>query len=434
MARFISSGAIYCAPFFITRPARTPALPWLELLCRAPLEMRSIGYSEKGLGVTVIKEVLIVAGESSADRYGAALVERLKVVYGVENIRFTGTGGDAMLASGVNLLAHVRDLGHIGPREAVSGLRAYYRVFRRLINYAESRRPDVAVLLDFPDFNLRLAKKLNRRKVKIVYYIGPQLWAWRGGRVRIIKKYVDKMLVILPFEEKYYRDRGVAADFVGHPLLEDFYTPQNRAELLASEGLNPKAETLAILPGSRRKEIAYILPVMLRAAILLGGNRQFLISAAPTVDREIVEIITREELASFPGKERFMISSRNAREILAASDFAFVKSGTSSLEASLVGVPFLVAYKISALSWMIGSLLIRTPSKCLPNLLAEKKIVPELFQAEATPEALADAAREYLENPEKCAAMREELGKIHGRLGERRASETVAAIMNDFLA
>jgi len=396
--------------------------------------MRSIGYSEKGLGVTVTKEVLIVAGESSADRYGAALVECLKVMHGDEAIRFTGTGGDAMLAAGVEIMAHVRDLGHIGPREAVSGLRAYYRVFRQLIDYAESRRPDVAVLLDFPDFNLRLAKKLNRRKIKTVYYIGPQLWAWRGGRVRIIKKYVDKMLVILPFEESYYRDRGVAAEFVGHPLLEDFLMPQNRAELLASEGLNPEAETLAILPGSRKKEIAYILPVMLRAAKLLGGNRQFLISAAPTVDREILENITRNELASFPGKEMFRISSQNAREILAASDFAFVKSGTSSLEAAFVGVPFLVAYKISALSWMIGSLLIRTPSKCLPNLLAGKRIVPELFQNEATPEALAGAAREYLENPEKSDAMREELGKIRGRLGERRASDAVAAVVSDFLA
>ena len=379
------------------------------------------------------KEVLIVAGESSADRYGAALVERLRAIHSGENIRFVGTGGDAMRAAGVELLAHVRDLGHIGPREAISGLRAYYRVFRQLTDYAAARRPDVAVLLDFPDFNLRLAKKMNRLKVKTVYYIGPQLWAWRGGRVRIIQKYVDKMLVILPFEESYYRDRGVAAEFVGHPLLEGFHPPENRAELLSSEGLNPEAETLAILPGSRRKEITYILPVMLRAAKLLGGNRQFLISAAPTVEREIVENIKQTELASFPDKERFRISARNAREILAASDFAFVKSGTSSLEAALVGVPFLVAYKISELSWLIGSLLIRTPSKCLPNLLAGKRIVPELFQNEATPEALAGAAREYLENSEKCDVMRKELGKIRGRLGERRASCAVAAAVSAFL-
>ena len=379
------------------------------------------------------KEMLIVAGESSADRYGAALVERLKTMRGGDNIRFVGAGGDAMQAAGVELLAHVRDLAHIGPREAVAGLRAYYRVFRRLVDHAAARRPDVAVLLDFPDFNLRLAKKLNRLKVKTVYYISPQLWAWRGGRVRIVKKYVDNMLVILPFEENYYRERGVAAEFVGHPLLEDFHTPKNRVELLAEEGLDPSVETLAIMPGSRRKEINYILPVMLRAAKLIGGNRQFLISAAPAVDRNLVETITRTELAAFPGKERFRIPSRNAREILAASDFAFVKSGTSSLEAALLGVPFLVAYKISALSWWIGSLLIRTPSKSLPNLLAGKRIVPELFQNDATPESLAGVAVEYLENPEKCAAMREELGKIRGRLGERRASEAVAAVVGDYL-
>ena len=379
------------------------------------------------------KEVLIVAGESSADRYGAALVEHLKATHGGENIRFVGTGGDAMQAAGVELLAHVRELGHIGPREAISGIRAYYRIFRQLIDYAASRLPEVAVLLDFPDFNLRLAKKLNRLRIKTIYYIGPQLWAWRAGRVRVIQKYVDKMLVILPFEESYYRDRGVSAEFVGHPLLEDFHTPVNRTELLATEGFDPEAETLAILPGSRLKEIIYILPVMLRAAKLLGGNRQFIISAAPTVDRKIIEAITREELASFPGKERFRISTQNAREILAAADFAFVKSGTSSLEAALIGVPFLVAYKISALSWWVGSLLIDTPSKCLPNLLAGKRIVPELFQDEATPETLAGAALEYLENPEKYAEMREELGKIRGRLGERRASETVAAAVGDFL-
>jgi lipid-A-disaccharide synthase len=390
-------------------------------------------FTINGIMMRKQKEVLIVAGESSADRYGAALVKRLNAMHGGGNIRFTGAGGDAMRAAGVELLAHVRDLGHIGPREAVTGLLTYYRVFRQLMDYAETKRPDVAVLLDFPDFNLRLAKKLNRIKVKTVYYISPQLWAWRGGRVNIIKKYVDKMLVILPFEESYYRDRGVAAEFVGHPLLEDFHTPENRAELLMSEGLNPEIETLAILPGSRRKEINYILPVMLRAAKLLGENRQFLISAAPTIDREIIEAIMRAEPASFHGRERFRVSTRNAREILASSDFAFVKSGTSSLEAALTGVPFLVAYKISALSWRIGSLLIRTPSKCLPNLLAGKRIVPELFQDEATPEALAGAAREYLENPEKCAAMRAELGKIRGRLGERRASDAVAAAVSDFL-
>ena len=201
------------------------------------------------------KEILIVAGESSADRYGAALVERLKYMHGDGNIHFIGTGGDAMQAAGVKLLAHVRDLGSIGPREAASGLRAYYRVFRQLTDYAAARRPDVAVLLDLPDFNLRLAKKMKRLKVKTIYYISPHLWAWRGWRVRIVQKYVDKMLVIHPFEENYYRDRGVQAEFVGHPLLEDFHIPENRAELRAAEGIDPDAETLAILPGSRNKEV-----------------------------------------------------------------------------------------------------------------------------------------------------------------------------------
>jgi lipid-A-disaccharide synthase len=382
------------------------------------------------------KEILIVAGEASADRYGAALVRRLAAMHGAEGIRFWGTGGDAMQSAGVELLAHVRDMGLIGVGEVFSGLRSYYQLLHRLADRAAGHPPAVAVLLDFPDFNLRLAKKLKRLGVKTVYYISPQVWAWRGGRVRVIRKCVDKMLTILPFEEEFYRERGVAAEFVGHPLLEDFHPVRNRADFLAAKGLSPERETVALLAGSRRKEIGYILPTLIRSARLLAARRpvQFIVSAAPTVERGYIEGIMDAELASSPVEAAlFRTSSRSSRDILANSDFAMVKSGTSVLEAALVGVPFLITYKISPLSWRIGALLIRTHSKGLANLLAGKRIVPELFQDEATPDALARTALDYLENPEKCAALREELGRIHARLGARRASETAAAIVSGYL-
>ena len=381
------------------------------------------------------RQILIVAGEASADRYGAALVRSLEAMHGKGKIRFWGTGGDAMQSAGVELLAHVRDMGLIGVGEVFSGLVSYYRLLRRLTDRAAAQPPDVAILLDFPDFNLRLIKNLKRRGIKTVYYISPQVWAWRSGRVRIIRRYVDKMLVILPFEEEFYRRRGVAAEFVGHPLLEDFHPTANRVEFLESEGFSTECPTVALLAGSRRQEIGYILPTMLRAAKLLAAERpvQFLISVAPTVERKYVEEITRIELASFPDRERFRVTSRSSRDILANSDFAMVKSGTSVLEAALIGIPFLITYRISTLSWQIGSLLIRTHSKGLVNLLAGERIVPELFQNEATAEALARTTCDYLENPEKCTALREELGKIRIRLGARCASETAAAIVSSYL-
>lgn len=381
------------------------------------------------------KQILIVAGEASADRYGARLVQRLNALHGADALNFYGTGGDEMQKAGVHLQCHIRDLAHIGVREAISGLRTYYKTYRNLIKESARRRPDLAVLLDFPDFNLRLAKRMKRLGIKVVYYISPQVWAWRSGRIRLIKEYVDKMLVILPFEENYYRSRGVDAEFVGHPLLEDFRANRDREAFLSKLGLDPLRKTVAILPGSRRKEIDYILPTLLRASqqLLKKTPAQFLISTAPTVERSHIERIAAEILPAEIKSEYFRLLPQSSRDILANSDFAFVKSGTSSLEAALVGTPFLVTYKISPLSWWIGSMLIRTPMKGLVNLIAGEKIVPELYQNEATPEALAQTAQEYLGSPEKSRDMSERLAGIRDRLSIRCASETAAAKVTGYL-
>jgi lipid-A-disaccharide synthase len=381
------------------------------------------------------KRILIVAGEASADRYGARLVEKLRCLRGNDALHFYGTGGDAMQKAGVELLCHVRALAHIGVREALSSLRTYLRTFRHIVNASVQDPPQVAVLLDFPEFNLRLAKRMKRFGVRVIYYISPQLWAWRSGRIRAIRDHVDKMLVILPFEEEYYRKRGVEVEFVGHPLLEDFAPDCDRDSFFMRVGLDRNRKTVAILAGSRRKEIDYILPPLLQASlrILQEIPAQFLISAAPTVDREHLETLTQRVLRDNPNRNCFHILTDDARNLLANADFAFVKSGTSSLEAALVGTPFLVAYKISPFSWWIGSMLIRTSMKGLVNLIAQEKIVPEFFQGEAEPQKLARAALKVLQEPEESVAMRLRLAGIRERLGARCASEKAAAAVNAYL-
>jgi lipid-A-disaccharide synthase len=381
------------------------------------------------------KRILIVAGEASADRYGARLVEKLFSLHGRDALEFYGTGGDEMRQAGVDLLCHVRSLAHIGVREALSSLRTYYRTLRKIVDVSRRQPPRAAILLDFPDFNLRLAKKMKRLGVRVIYYISPQLWAWRSGRIRAIREYVDKMLVILPFEEEYYRERGIEVEFVGHPLLEGFAPDCEKEAFFKRHGLDPGCKTVALLPGSRRKEVDYILPPLLHASqrILREIPAQFLISAAPTVDPGHLGSLTQEILRHQPNRNRFHILTDSARDILANADFAFVKSGTSSLEAALVGTPFLITYKISSFSWFVGSMLIRIPAKGLVNLIAQEKIVPELFQSDAEPGKLACVALRILENPVESAAMKSRLAGIRERLGALGASETAAAAVSAYL-
>jgi lipid-A-disaccharide synthase len=378
------------------------------------------------------QKVLIVAGESSADRYAGRLVRKIQERTS-NQVSFFGTGGDHMEQAGVRLHAHIRDLAHIGPREALTHLRKYYETFRLLLRKVEAEQPSLAVLLDFPDFNLLLAKKMKRAGVPVVYYISPQLWAWRRGRIRIVRRCVDRMLVILPFEEKFYRDRGVKVEFMGHPLLEDFEPKRNREPFLRRLGLNPRLQTVAVLPGSRRKEVEYILPTLLASCnrILEKRPAQFVISAAPSVDPAHVRRIFR---SVFPGDApNFRVAAEDSRDILANSDFAFVKSGTSTLEAALIGIPFVMVYKISPASWFFGNILIRSEFKGLVNLIAGERIVPEFLQGDANPDALCQAALNYLENGSRAEEMSRRLAGIRARLSVRCASDAAASVVASYL-
>jgi len=382
-----------------------------------------------------MKRILIVAGEASADRYAADLVRCLRKGRFSDGLEIFGTGGDQMEKSGVHLLGHVRDLASIGPKEAVSHFRAYYRTFRTLLAASLENPPDLAVLLDFPEFNLRLAKKLKRAGVTVIYYISPQIWAWRGGRIRLIRRYVDKMLVILPFEEQYYRSRGVDVEFVGHPLTEEPMPAPDRSGFLSRLNLDPVRPTVALLPGSRTKEVEHMLPLLLEAAlqILKAWPTQFIVSAAASVDIGLIQRIARRIFGGNANSLWFRISQEDSRTLLANSDFAMVKSGTSTLEAALVGTPFLIFYRVSGWSWYAGRILIRTPFKGLVNLIAGRELVPEIFQHDATPEALARIALTHLRDPSKSAPMRQSLGEIRDLLGRRRASESVATIVESYL-
>ena len=381
------------------------------------------------------KDILIVAGEASADRYGARLVERLRAMPGGDGLSFFGTGGDRMSGAGVRLLGHVRDLAHIGPKEAMAHLWAYYETFKQLGSESIRRRPAVALLLDFPEFNLRLAKKLKRAGIPVVYYISPQLWAWRRDRIRSIQRYVDKMLVILPFEEEFYRRHGVRAEFVGHPILEEFRPDYDRCGFLTRLGLDPSINTIALLPGSRRKEVHYILPEFARAAGLIRSQTgaQCLISVAPTISMGHIREVLSGIMPGGLEEHGFRLVTADSRDILANCDFAMVKSGTSTLEAALVGTPFLIAYKLSAISWAVGNRLINTPFKGLVNLIAGEEVVPEFMQDEATAEALSAKAIEFLRRPEKASALRSRLGEIRQKLSSRCATESVAAAVSNYL-
>jgi lipid-A-disaccharide synthase len=381
------------------------------------------------------RSILVVVGETSSDRYGAALVRKLRGIYGDRPLRFFGTGGDEMQAAGVDILCHIRELAGIGVRDAFRNLRAYLRVFRQILKVCREERPAAAVLLDFPDFNLRLAKRLKRLGIKVIYYISPQLWAWRGGRIKIVRRYVDRMLVILPFEEEFYRVRGIHAEFVGHPLLEDFQVSYDRDVFLRDIGLNPALPTIALLPGSRRGEIEYIFPLFLQASqhILRRMPAQFVVSVAPAIDPRQVSEIFAKNVANSSDREQFRMVPTPARTILANSDFGLIKCGTSTLEAALVGTPFLISYKVARINWLINDLMIRSPFKGLVNLIAKEEIVPEYLQEDATPEVLSRVALDYLERPEKAAAMKARLATVRDMLGSYCASERAATLLAGYL-
>jgi lipid-A-disaccharide synthase len=320
--------------------------------------------------------ILISAGEASGDNYGAMLIPELRKLLG-EQTRFFGVGGDKMRAAGFETIVDAHKLAAVGITEVIKHIPTIYREFFRTVAAARERRPDVAVLIDFPDFNLRLAQKLHGMGVPVVYFVSPQLWAWKESRIWRVKKFVDRMLVIFPFEPEYYRKHHVQAEFVGHPLA-DLPPPQiSRDDFAKQFQLDPRKQWVALLPGSRVKELSLNLPVMLAAARQLGSGFEYLIPLATPSLREAV-------LARLDADRSVVRLVTDSRAALRYSRAAVVASGTATVEATLIGTPFVVVYRVSDLSYAIGRRLVKVKNFGMVNLIAGREIVPELIQSNFT--------------------------------------------------
>lgn len=342
-------------------------------------------------------------------------------------IRFFGLGGDAMAAAGLDPVAHSDEVAVVGIAEVVRELPRIRGVFRKLLRAAETRRPSLAVLVDFPDFNLRLARRLRRRGIPVLYYVSPQVWAWRRRRVRTIARLVNRMLVLFPFEVDVYRGHELHVDHVGHPLVDD--VPELESAWDRQDDL-PEQPVLALLPGSRNSEVRRILPPMLRAAAVLVGTGnhagQVRLILAPTVDPELVGRL----IASGPldGKELDVVRTDRFAAV-AGSHLALCASGTATLEVGLLGTPMVVVYRVSPLTYAIGRLLVDLPFVSLVNLVLGRPVVPELLQAEASHERLVAAASSLLGRRSRIDAMRGALAELRPALGESGASERAAGCL-----
>lgn len=361
---------------------------------------------------------MMIAGEASGDLHGAGVVRELKKAD--PSIDVFGVGGDQMKREGMTVVYHVRELGFMGFMEVIKHLPFIKVMEYTLSQIVKFKKPDVLVLIDYPGFNLRFARKVKHYGMKIVYYISPQVWAWHASRVRTMKGLVDKMLVVFPFEVPLYEKEGVSVDFVGHPLLEVLDTEFDRKNFCKRYGIDASRKILALIPGSRRQEIERIFPVMLQAARKVAAemNMEVAVAVAPTLDPKY--------FSALHNLDGVHLVQGATYDVMAHSAFAMVTSGTATLETACFGTPMMVVYKTSWLTYIIGRILVRVSSIGLVNIVAGRKIVPEFIQYRATPSALAHEAMEILRSEERLNAMRKDLQAIREKLGSRGASKRVA--------
>ncbi|MBV8857358.1 MAG: lipid-A-disaccharide synthase [Acidobacteria bacterium] len=381
--------------------------------------------------------LMLVAGEESGDAHAAALARALREAEPGARFELFGSTGAAMARAGVESVVREEDLAITGLVEIARALPRFWAAYRALKRAAVERRPDAVVLVDWPDFNLALARALRRRGLRVIYYISPQLWAWRSHRVRQVRRDVDLLLTILPFEREWYAARGVEhVEFVGHPLAGSVTPRLTREEFCARHNLNPSRPIVALLPGSRRKEFERILPVMLDAAALISWRDnpevQFVVALASRRSPAEVDDLTKWRCVGSGMPNVLRVVEGEAREALAAADAAAVCSGTATLEAALTGTPLVVVYKESALNWQTLGRLIEVEHYGLVNLVAGYRLAPELMQDDFTGDTLARELTALLD-PEKNRDVRARLREAAARLGEggasRRAAEAVLAAL-----
>jgi lipid-A-disaccharide synthase len=379
--------------------------------------------------------LMIVAGEPSGDAHAASLVRALGAEAPQAQFELFGATGALMREAGVESIVHADDLAIMGIVEVARVLPKFWRAFQALQRAASERQPDAVVLVDWPEFNLRLARALHRRGLRVIYYISPQLWAWRPYRVRSVRRDVDLLLAILPFEPAWYQERGVEhVKYVGHPLAGEVHSRSTRAEFCERHQLDATRPVVALLPGSRHKELERILPPMIESAALLSQTRpdiQFVIALAP--HRELQEAQTHLDAAKRNGvalPETLRLIQHETREALFAADAAAVASGTATLEAAMLGTPLVIVYKESTINWHILGSLITAEHYGLVNLIAGERMVTELMQNELNSERLAAELNALLDD-ERNQALREQLHETTALLGAGQASRRAAdAILN----
>ena len=372
-------------------------------------------------------KLMISCGEPSGDLYAAALAGEILRLDPSATI--TGFGGDRLAAAGATLVENFSGLSVTGLLEVVRLLPRTYATYRRLVADADASRPDVFVAIDFPDFNFVLARALKKRGIPIVYYISPQLWAWRAGRMKTMRRLADKVLVIFPFEEAIYKEAGVPVEWVGHPLFDVQPASAPRDAFLARHGLDPARPVLALLPGSRTNELREILPGVAAAAALVRAQLpavQLVLARAPHLRDELLQ-----PLSAIPN---VVTVEGETDDVLAAADAAIVASGTVTVQAALHECPMVVVYRLSPLTYRVGKPFVHVDTYAMVNLIAGRRVVLELIQDEFTPAAVAVEALRLLTDREYAARVRADLRAVREKLGppgaSRRAAESVLSVAN----
>ncbi|HPN88080.1 MAG TPA: lipid-A-disaccharide synthase [Candidatus Omnitrophota bacterium] len=367
------------------------------------------------------KHLIIVAGEASGDMHAAHLVKALKQKD--TSLVFSGLGGEKMREAGVDIYYDLTQMAVIGFSEVLKHYNALKKIFNLILQKCITLKPSAVILIDYPGFNLRLAQELKKHNIKVIYYISPQVWAWKKNRVFTIKKCVDAMLVFFQFEKDFYARYGIPAKFIGNPLIDIVKVTRKKENFLSSVNFDPHKLTIGLLPGSRDKEIQNLLPLMLQTALLLEKKFQgiqFLLLKAPTIKKDIIKKYLKKYHLNIK------LIENNTYNGIHASDFCLVASGTATLETAILEKPIVIIYKTSLLTWLLAKLFVKIPYIGLVNIVAQKRIVPECIQFQATPQQISQKIESILKDDNKMAFMRKELRDVRLSLGEKNSAEKAA--------
>lgn len=393
-------------------------------------------------------QVFVIAGEASGDLHGSNLIHALKSK--LPQTRFVGIGGPKMEEAGLELLFPSSDLAVVGLVEVIGHIRPILKAFGRTTAWLRKEKPDLLILIDYPEFNLQVAGRAKKLGIPIFYYISPQVWAWRQGRVKKLRRLIDRMAVILPFEEAFFRSHGMEVSFVGHPLLDVVRAEVSKTEFCKKTGLNPERPIVGLVPGSREGEISRLFPVMAEAAKRIFQDRQdvqFVLPLAPSIDPGILESFNCPITISFstdPHRQLQTDKSLNhpiirvvkgqTYDAIAASDLILVASGTVTLEAAILGTPMVVTYKLSPVTFFLGNRLIKVPFVSLVNLVAGRRVVTEIIQQDVTPERLSQEALSLLRDDTGRGDMIKDLKEVKNTLGGSGAAERAADLAMELIA